>query len=330
MTQADKLTSDKLTSRPLPSLAPESGQEIRRVVLEALEESGQLGSLPTDLGRVARAHGVEVVSDSARLRYRYIQSLSSEKQKVAKSAFDKLKGIADLDEGVIWVPDDRPPKTRAFAKAHELSHHLLDWHDLPSRVPYLDVSEDMRRDVQDAFEREANFAAAELLFQCGLLKEHSAERSLTLQCPVGLSDEFRASFQSTIIRYVETAGGPLALGVYYRDSKNCHGLGCFDFWKLFASPSLAGGTWKPSFPSRIDPAHPWTQSSVSDQVITGKTPISTGETPTPVSGPTSVSEPTPVSDEPGAPSFRWEAWSNDYSIFVLLRPDHVDTPSTTR
>lgn len=301
--------ADEPISGPLPSLAPESGQDIRRVVLEVLKESGQLGSLPTDLDRVAKAQGVEVVSDPARLRYEYIQSCPPGKQKVAESAFDKLKGIADLDSGVIWVPDDRSPKTRAFAKAHELSHHLLEWHDLPSGSTYLDGKEDMRRDVRDVLEREANFAASELIFQCGLLKERSDEHSLTLQCPVDLSGEFRASFQATIIRYVETAGAPLALGVYYRDSEEPHGLGDFDLWRVSASPSLTGGAWKPDFPGRIDPAHPWTQSSASAQVLSGKTPC-------------------PVSDGPGAPSFRWEAWSNSYSIFVLLRPTRVDATAT--
>lgn len=320
MTQADNLTSG-----PLPSLVPESGREIRRIAFEALEKSGQLGNPPTDLDRVARSHGVEVVSDPARLRYQYIQSLPAEKQEAAKAAFDKLKGIADLESGAVWVPDDLPPKARAFPMAHELAHHLLDWHDLPPHALHLDDSGDMQRDVRDIFEREANFAASELLFQCGLLRRRaqlrrrSAERGFTLQCPVDVSSEFEASFQATIIRYVETAGAPLALGVYYRDGedqnseersgKNRHDLGHFDFWKRFASSSFAEGAWKPGFPSRIDPAHPWTQSSASDQVITGETPC-------------------PISDEPRDPSFGWESWSNGYSIFVLLRPNCVDTTTT--
>jgi len=67
-----------------------------------------------------------------------------------------------------------------------------------------DCAKTLAPEVSDAFDREANAFAAEVLFQLNAFQEEAADYDFGLNVPLKLSKKYGASVYSTIRRYVST------------------------------------------------------------------------------------------------------------------------------
>lgn len=94
-----------------------------------------------------------------------------------------------------------------FTEAHELGHRVIPWH----RGAYVDDEQSLFRDTEALLEKEANLAAAHLIFQGSPFFERAFDFPLSLRTPILLANEFGASLHATIRFYVEQHVEPLAV-----------------------------------------------------------------------------------------------------------------------
>jgi Zn-dependent peptidase ImmA (M78 family) len=123
--------------------------------------------------------------------------------KVLKSALSKVLGVFDAVAGAVYLGQGLRLIQKVFLKLHETGHALLPWH---RDVYYAlqDCEKTLAPEVSEAFEREANVFASEVLFQIDTFTVEAADHAFGIQVPLKLSKKYGASVYSTIRRYVST------------------------------------------------------------------------------------------------------------------------------
>ena len=120
---------------------------------------------------------------------------------VLKSALEKVIGMVDLRENIIYLDTTVLPQKRTFVKLHETGHKVLPWQR--QAYLYLDDETTLAPDVREQFEREANCFAADVLFQIDRFDHDAHDLPLAIKSPLALSKRYGASAHATIRRYVE-------------------------------------------------------------------------------------------------------------------------------
>jgi transcriptional regulator with XRE-family HTH domain len=200
-------------------LEDEATREIRRSVIALLREAEALGRRPTpldDIHDAARLVMAGELSLNPRDRARLIERFG----KWVGIAWKRLQGTFDFRTSEIWVKPDLHPMKRRFVLSHEIGHAILPAHK--DTFAYIDDFTRLPPFARDLFEREANQAAAEILFQGGELTDEFDSSSPSLREICDLSTSFGASVVSTARYAAETSRRPVAVAVAHRNER---GLG---------------------------------------------------------------------------------------------------------
>src|SRR5262249_48347154 len=120
---------------------------------------------------------------------------------VFRAALNKVIGLVDLRENVIYLDTTVVPQKRTFVKLHETGHKVLPWQR--QTYVYLDDETTLDPDVYELFERQANYFAAEVLFQAGRFDGEARDLPFALKSPMALAKRYGASAHASIRRYVE-------------------------------------------------------------------------------------------------------------------------------
>ena len=275
---------------------PDSCKILSEKAENALRDAGVFGEVPADLDAVLEAAEIETVPDDEESRGGFFSSLPDQIRGKAKRMMQKLRGVADLRERKIWVPDDGVPQGVSFPKAHETSHQIIPWHS----VGALDTKETLSKEVKEKFEREANFTASELIFQGDRFRDRALDYEASLDSAMVLADDHGASYQSTFWRYAEVQDQPIAILMYYPAPKNGNGrIHYFTLWRVACSESFQEKIGRDiSLPSRIQPSHPWAGALDHDGICRGSDKMRC---------------------DGSSAAFEWQSWWNTYTLFVFLR-----------
>ncbi len=103
---------------------PDSQEEVSQIAERMLRAAGAVGKLPTPIDDLVRAAEVVDEAESPGLIERFASMLNEGRRNLFRATLQKLRGIADLRERVVYVPNDTAPRV-LFAKAHELGHQVL-------------------------------------------------------------------------------------------------------------------------------------------------------------------------------------------------------------
>ena len=200
---------------------------IERIADQALREAGVMGRLPTPLEEVQRAAGIVARRD--------IAALPSEIATPGR----ELLGALWFEERTIYVDLAQPEPRRRFTDAHEAMHALCPWHEATLRE---DTESELFRATRASIEAEANYGAAELIFQGRTFRERLAGSPAELATARTLAAEHRASLRATLHQMAAHHPAPVAFLVVGR----------------FPSPKGALGVWgavtSPAFRRRRGPA----------------------------------------------------------------------------
>jgi len=122
--------------------------------------------------------------------------------------FRKIRGFLDRRTEEIYIDPQLKPTKKNFVTYHEVTHRILPW----QRVQYTEDDElTLSSDCEIRFECEANYGAAELLFQCDRFETEARDFQLSLSSAQYLADNFDASYHASIRRFVERNHRPCAL-----------------------------------------------------------------------------------------------------------------------
>ena len=180
----------------MPDLAPSAYAQatIAELCEEILRRSGTAGVIPTPLEAVEAAVGIGGRIDApmpAVLR-------------------ERVLGAVWFEERMLFVDTTQPRARRRFTHAHELAHVLCPWHEAVLRV---DTAGELFGRLATGIEAEANFGAAELIFQGSRFAVEAHQRERSLSTAFALGGRFGASRQAAAHQYVSSHEGAVAMAI---------------------------------------------------------------------------------------------------------------------
>ncbi len=186
-----------------------SADQYRRVRKEAeklLAKADAFGRLPTPIGDLMAAANVVVAPEHA-LDEGFLRKLRRKASFALKQALSKVLGIFDATARLIFVDRSLGPSKQTFIQLHEAGHGVLPWQrDLYAVVE--DCRQTLDPDIAEAFDREANNFATEVLFQLDGFITQARDDPFGLGTPLKLSKKFGASAYSAIRQYVTKSDRP--------------------------------------------------------------------------------------------------------------------------
>lgn len=185
-------------------------REIAGYCRALLLEADAFDRRPTPLAELTRAadlvRGGEITLSAAEQ-----ESLRKRIGRGAERRWKALLGALDFRSQTIWVKPELHPKKERFVLSHEIGHAILPVHremfgwleDVATVDPY----------VRSLLEREANQAAAEILFQCDRLTHEADSSPLSLSRICAYADDFGGSIVATSRRIAETSRRDVAVAI---------------------------------------------------------------------------------------------------------------------
>jgi hypothetical protein len=277
---------------------PEAATSISEIAEVALRRAGVVGTLPTPMDEIIAAAKLKGVTDPEAFIRTFMAGLQQGARAVFRSALQKLRGIADLREKAIYVPRDTNDRRVLFAKGHEAGHQLIPWHNV--NTAYQDDDLSLSPEAQECFDQEANFFAAEVIFQGGRFASRVRDYKASLEAAFQLADDHGASRHATLWRYVEEQDEAVSLAAYFpsRYTADQNGSRALCRGRVVGSPRFISKFASVDLPRQLPIGHPWAAARDLGTVCEGEMSLPCAEGPT---------------------DFQWQAWWNTYRLFVLLR-----------
>ena len=197
-----------MTRKDDSTLTPSQRRNVENQAARLLSEADAHGVFPTPIGQILRAGRVEVADES--LDEGFVRRFYRGSKQLVKKAISKLSGLLHAAERLIFVDRRLHEKKILFIKLHETGHAWLP-HQRDTYAFLEDCEESLGPDVRDAFEREANVFASEVLFQNQQFSVDAADCTFGVRTPIDLSKRYGASIYASMRRYVSTHQRPCAL-----------------------------------------------------------------------------------------------------------------------
>jgi hypothetical protein len=287
------------------SPAMESASDIAEIADLLLKRSGAIGKFPTPIHDLINAAEINEVVDTDGYLESVLQELSQVGSSVFNSIRQKLRGIADMRERVIFVPKDRKPR-EMFARAHELGHQTIPWHNVQQGAIryYQDDDLSLCSTTRETFDIEANFFAAEVIFQGKRFQSLARDYRPTFDAVFALANMHGASTHATLRRYAEAQDETLAVIAYWPShySFDGQGLPVLQRPRVYASESFLKRYENIDLPQVIAQDHPWAEARKCGEICEGEIYL-------PCDG--------------IMVSLSWQAWWNKYALLIMLRKKPV-------
>jgi Zn-dependent peptidase ImmA (M78 family) len=185
-----------------------AADEITKHVDRLLRQADAYGRYPTPVDDLVQAARLQR-SDDYVLDESLISKAPLALRGLLRSARHKIQGLLDRRARVIHVSPtlDNEGKQR-FVLLHETSHGIIPHQ---RDLLYADDNETLSPATNLMFEREANQAAAELLFQRNDFAKTAAQFEISLDTVRYLAQHYGSSFHAALRRYAETHAEALAV-----------------------------------------------------------------------------------------------------------------------
>ena len=181
--------------------------DIRKAAETLLRAADAKGRLPTPVDDIIAAAGLvepehSLLSDSV-----LAQAPAHLRDKIRKLRL-KVRAVLDRDAREIHIdPDLRIRGQIAFKKLHEVGHDICWWQ---RDRGYADDDETLSWSMDQRLEREANQAAAELLFQRKFFQDAAAQYEIGIASILDLAELIGSSGHAAFRRFIETHRWALA------------------------------------------------------------------------------------------------------------------------
>jgi uncharacterized protein DUF955 len=283
-----------------PNSAPDVTDEVRRL-LRAAGVRNQLPTPKTDILACAR------LVESGELDLAdYEATMIDKTVGFFHKAFSKVLGFLDRRSEIIYVDPSIHDSRKLFVTYHEVAHSILPWqHIVYTEDDDSTLGAEWTSECKNHFESEANFGAAELLFQCERFEDEAKDHALSIESALYLANKYDASCHAALRRFVERNHRPCLLLVLKKTSReNADGKASY-----FVAYSI------PSSPFTAEFGEPLDMKFVNPHEHLGKI-LNNGDHGKIV-----------LSDLKGfSRTCMVESFSNHFRIFVLIYPKHDQHP----
>lgn len=213
----------------------ESAQEIRRATKRLLDKSGAYGVLPTPIDDLVESAGLSE-SNYDLFDESLLGQLSSALRRNIKKLSSKVMAAIDRREKTIYLNRmEGTAGAKAFRTLHEVLHDILPWQ---RELGYADDHLTLSPATNRLFEKEANYGAAELLFQNDYFQHVAADYQISIASVIDVSRKFGSSIHAALRRYVETHRAEL-LGIVLDPQATVDPKGGFSRKEIVSSSNWA-------------------------------------------------------------------------------------------
>src|ERR1043165_4325648 len=172
-----------------PQIAtPNSGTEITRRVKRLLKAAEVSNQLPTPKSQVIACAELAELGEIDLAEYE--ASLADSAVDYFHKAISKVLGFLDRRTESIYVDPQIKDSRRLFVTYHEVIHRILDWQNIFCTE---DEESTLSAECNTIFEAEANFGAAEILFQCDRFENEARDYNLSVASALHLAERYDAS-----------------------------------------------------------------------------------------------------------------------------------------
>jgi hypothetical protein len=279
---------------------PESHEEISRLVRRLLAGAEAFDILPTPIERLFEFARIREIEDLPDPDGGFLNSLSDAALNAFFVAKQKIRGMADMRQRVVYIPKQDKPSRILFAQGHELGHQCMPWHNI--EMAYQDDNYSLCPNVAKLFEQEANYFSAEAIFQGeSRFRRRARDYQVELNSVFHLAQLHGASKQATAWHFAEEQDYPVAALYYYPHKwrTDANGNRVLTFWKAAASPKFREQYSEIELPNILDSTHPWTMARSMQEIVDGKESFKCGAK--------------------DSVTVEWQSWWNRYTLIVLLR-----------
>jgi len=184
------------------SLDPDCQQDVRDQADRLLRQAGAYGRFPTPIDDLISAARLQLDSEAS-LDESFLKKIYRSASSTIRRAVGKVLGLFDSRAHAIYIDQTVHEKKKPFLLLHETGHGFMKWQrDLYAFME--DGQSELDPDVQDEFERQSNFFASTVLFQCETFMIQARDMPLCLDTPKGLSKHYGASLYSSIRQFAST------------------------------------------------------------------------------------------------------------------------------
>ena len=183
----------------VPPSAEEVTAEVRKLLRAA--EVGRL--LPTPRSQVLAC--ARLVETGELNLNEYEHSFSEKATGFLYKTMKKVLGFMDRRSKTFYVDPQLQHSRKNFVTYHEVVHKIIPW----QHIEYTEDDEltlndfKLSNDCDTLFESEANYGAADILFQCDRFENEARDYELSVASALYLSERYDASCHSSLRRFVE-------------------------------------------------------------------------------------------------------------------------------
>ncbi|TFD96432.1 ImmA/IrrE family metallo-endopeptidase [Dysgonomonas capnocytophagoides] len=283
-----------------------SQKDIENISYNLLKGSGSLDIFPTPVDNIVAYSELIIRNDIDVTKIH--SSYRSKFPELLSSALNKIRGLFDRKEKVIYLDLSQMETRKKYVTLHEVGHGVLPWqqhcHDLLE-----DDDDSLSPETIDEFEQEANYFASVTLFQHDRFYRELSKYNLGIDSAMQLSKHFGASIHATLRRYVECSKKRCALMVLkdpvYENHMHC------TLRNYFQSSKFSSDFGKLAFPAKLDNTWVFVQEYLSNRRFNKNGSFS-------------------MLTENGETTFNYHFFNNSYNAFVFFYPIGEEQKSRTK
>lgn len=191
--------------RGVPPDAAAIRKETERLLLAAGVSAS--GRLPTPIDDILAAANLSEPKESL-LSDSVLRQAPAHLRRAMRKLRFKIEALLDRKTREVHIDPAIQTRGRAaFKRLHEVTHDILPWQ---RALAYADDQATLSWDANRRFEWQANYGAAELLFQGRLLADVAADYEIGLASINELANLFGSSIHACLRRCVESHAGTVA------------------------------------------------------------------------------------------------------------------------
>jgi hypothetical protein len=221
-----------MKSVPVRIATPGSAADVTSEVRRLLRAAGIKNQLPTPKEEILACQRLVVTGELDLAEYE--ATLSEKALHFFHKAASKILGILDRRSDIIYIDPHAHDSRKLFVTYHEVAHSVLGW----QRIILTQEDEvTLSAECEDLFEAEANYGAADILFQCERFEKEAKDYELSMESAIYLSDRYDASRHATLRRFAERNHRPCLLMVLTPTQRE-HSDGRKSYYVVYSVPSV--------------------------------------------------------------------------------------------
>jgi hypothetical protein len=217
---------------PVQIATPESAVAVTNEVKRLFRAAGVKNRLPTPKEEILACQRLVETGELDLAEYE--STLANRALHFFHKAASKILGLLDRRSDTIYVDPRIHDSRKLFVTYHEVAHSILAWQRI---VVTQDDEFTLSRQCEEMFEAEANYGAAEILFQCERFEDEAREYELSLESALYLSNRYEASCHATLRRFVERNHRPYLLLVHTPTCRQ-HTHGQISYYVVYSITSI--------------------------------------------------------------------------------------------